>query len=90
MGFTFLQGALGFIGALLLVAAVCASLFVGGFILIRKYNKKGTKMLKELQPLQYVGIVLCILACLPFLHYFFMGFLVNAGSSAFDMLVGED
>jgi hypothetical protein len=47
------------------------------------YNKPGTKLFKELQPMQYVGIFLCALACLPFIQYFFLGFLAEGGSTLF-------
>ena len=53
-------------------------------IVIVKYNKPGTKLFKEIQPMQYVGIFLCVLACLPFIQYFFLGFLAEAGSSLFE------
>ena len=46
-----------------------------------------TKLLKEIQPMQYVGIVFCIIACLPFIQYFFMGFLSEGGSMVMENLV---
>ena len=65
------------------VGLACVTLFAIGYYLIVTYNKKDTKLFKEIQPMQYVGIVLCVLACLPFIQYFFMGFLFNAGESVF-------
>lgn len=83
------SGVLGGLAAMAAVGLVCITLFGIGYYLIVTYNKPGTKLLKELQPMQYVGIVLCALACLPFIQYFFMGFLANAGSAAFSGLTEE-
>ncbi len=76
-------GVLGGLAAMAAIGLVCITLFAIGYYLIVTYNKPGTKLFKDIQPMQYVGIVLCVLACLPFIQYFFMGFLFNAGESAF-------
>ena len=70
--------------AIAVIGLICISLFALGYYLIVKYNKPGTKLFKEIQPMQYVGIFLCVLACLPFIQYFFLGFLAEAGSSLFE------
>jgi hypothetical protein len=62
---------------------ICITLFGIGYYLITKYNKPGTKLLKDIQPMQYVGILFCGLALLPFIQYFFMGMLFNAGDTVF-------
>lgn len=62
---------------------ICITLFGIGYYLITKYNKPGTKLLNDIQPMQYVGILFCILGLLPFIQYFFMGMLFNAGESVF-------
>jgi hypothetical protein len=36
--------------------------------------------------MQYLGIFLCVLAVLPFIQYFFLGFLAEAGSSLFESM----
>jgi uncharacterized membrane protein (Fun14 family) len=72
--------------AIAVVGLICITLFGLGYYLIVKYNKPGTKLLKELQPMQYLGIFLCILGCLPFIQYFFMGFLFSAGESVFSSM----
>ena len=77
---------LGGFAAVALVGLLCITLFGIGYYLIVTYNKPGTKLLKELQPMQYVGIVLCVLACLPFIQYFFLGFLASAGESVFSSM----
>ena len=77
-----LTGVAAYFGVLLFLV----TLFGVGYYLIQTYNKPGTPLLKELQPMQYVGILLCILAVLPFIQYFFMGFLFNAGESAFSSM----
>lgn len=74
---------LGGLGAMALIGIVCITLFGLGYYLLVTYNKPGTKLLKELQPMQYVGIALCVLACLPFIQYFFLGFLAEGGSTLF-------
>lgn len=65
--------------AMATVGLICITLFGIGYYLIVTYNKPGTKLLKELQPMQYVGIVLCVLGCLPFIQYFFFGMLATVG-----------
>ena len=73
--------------AIAVVGLICIILFGLGYYLIVKYNKPGTKLLKDIQPMQYLGIFFCILGCLPFIQYFFMGLLANAGGAAFDSLM---
>ena len=72
--------------AIAVVGLICITLFGLGYYLIVKYNKPGTKLLKELQSMQYLGIFFCVLACLPFIQYFFMGFLFSAGESVFSSM----
>ena len=79
-------GVLGGLAAMAVVGVVCVTLFAIGYYLLTKYNKKGTKLFEDLQPMQYLGIVLCGIACIPFLQYLFMGFLFNAGESAFSSM----
>ncbi len=76
-------GVLGGFAAMAAIGFACLTLFALGYYFIVAYNKPNTKLFKEIQPMQYVGIVLCFIACLPFIQYFFMGFLFNAGESAF-------
>ena len=77
-------GVAGAFSVIILIGLICVILFGTGWYLIVKYNKKGTKYFEDIQPMQYVGIVLCVLACLPFIQYFFMGLLFNAGGAVFD------
>jgi hypothetical protein len=79
-------GVLGGLGAMALVGLVCITLFGIGYYLIVTYNKPGTKLFQDIQPMQYVGIVLCGLASLPFIQYFFLGFLANAGDAVFSSM----
>jgi hypothetical protein len=83
------SGVLGGFAAMATVGLICVTLFGIGYYLIVTYNKPGTKLFKDIQPMQYVGIVFCILGCLPFIQYFFAGFLLNAGEAAFSGLTGE-
>jgi len=77
-----LAGVAAYLGIMLFLI----TLFGVGYYLIKTYNKPGTALFKEIQPMQYVGILLCTLAILPFIQYFFMGFLFNAGGSAFSSM----
>ena len=77
-----LTGVAAYLGVLLFLMV----LFGVGYYLIQTYNKPGTPLMKDLQPMQYVGILLCTLAALPFIQYFFMGFLFNAGESVFSSM----
>lgn len=71
-------------GAIALIGLICVTLFGLGYYFIVTYNKPGTKLFKDIQPMQYLGIFLCVLASLPFIQYFFLGFLAEAGSSLFE------
>ena len=68
------------------IGLICAILFAIGYYFIVSYNKPGTPLLKQLQPMQYFGIFLCLLAVLPFFQYFFIGFLLEAGESLFSSM----
>ena len=62
-------------------------IFVGvGYFIMVKNNKENTPLMKDLQPLQYVGIVLCVIGLLPWLQYLFMGFMSSAGGAAFESI----
>ena len=76
-------GVFGGVAAMAVIGLACLLLFGIGYYLIVKYNKPGTKLFKEIQPLQYLGMFLCFLGLLPFIQYFFMGFLFEAGGSLF-------
>ena len=81
------EGVAGAFAVIILIGLICVILFGTGWYLIVKYNKKGTKYFEDIQPMQYVGIVLCVLACLPFIQYFFFGFLSSAGGAVFDGMI---
>lgn len=85
----FLSGTLGILTAYMLVGLFVTIFFGLGYYLIKRYNKKNTKLLKEIQPMQYVGIVLCIIACLPFIQYFFMSFMIEGGRIFADNIADE-
>ena len=73
-----------------IVIGLYSALFVGtGYYIIKKYNKQNTKLFDELQTGQYVGIVLAILGLLPWIQYFFMSFMLEGGSYAFNSLMSE-
>lgn len=67
-----------------------SAIFTGiGYYLLTKYNKPNTKLLDDLQTGQYVGLVFAFLGLLPFIQYFFMSFMVEGGSYAFNSLMSE-
>lgn len=86
----FFSGVLGGVAAMSLIGLVCLAFFGLGYYLIVTYNKKGTKLFEDIQPMQYLGMVLCFIGVIPFIQYFFMGFLSNAGGMAFAGLYGEE
>ena len=84
-----LSGTGGFITAYIILGLFVTIFFGSGYYLVKKYNKKNTKLLKEIQPMQYLGILLCIIGIIPFIRYFFAGFLMEGGTMLADNLFGE-
>jgi uncharacterized membrane protein (Fun14 family) len=84
------QGVLGGVAAMALVGVICLAFFGLGYYLIVTYNKKGTKLFQDIQPMQYLGILLCFIGAIPFIQYFFFGFLSSAGSEAFSGLFDDE
>ena len=73
-----------------MVIGLYSLIFTGiGYYLLTKYNKPNTDLLKELQNEQYVGLVFAFLGLLPFIQYFFMSFMVESGSYAFNSIFNE-
>ena len=82
-------GMFGYMSAYMVIGLYSA-LFVGtGYYIIQQYNKPNTKLLDELQTEQYIGIVLAGLGLLPWIQYFFMSFMFEGGSYAFNSLMSE-
>ena len=72
----------GYIAAFAVIA-IFTCLFVGsGSYILKKYNKKNTALLQNIESMQYVGIVLIIIGLLPFLQYFMISFMGTLGSNA--------
>ena len=84
------KGVLGGLAAMAMIGLICFVFFALGYYLIVTYNKKGTKLFQDIQPMQYLGILLCFIGCIPFLQYFFFGFLSSAGGAAFSGMFGEE
>ena len=79
-------GMLGAMSAQILIA-LFSCFFIGiGMSIVVSFNKKDTDLFKELQTGQYLGIVLCCIGLLPWIQYFFFGFLAEAGSQVFENL----
>lgn len=82
----FFYGTLGSVAALTATALFSLVFFIPGYFLIKKYNKPGSKPLKELRTQQYIGIILCAIGMLPWAKYLFAGFGFEAGAAVFDSL----
>lgn len=78
---------LGMVFAYSLIALFSFSFIVPGYLILQKYNKEDTKLLKELQPKQYIGFVLIFIGCIPFLRYLIIGAMFNLGGSLMDNMV---
>tara|TARA_Y100000389_G_scaffold201257_1_gene243495 strand:+ start:258 stop:578 length:321 start_codon:yes stop_codon:yes gene_type:complete len=78
------SGFLGIMSANLVLGLLSAIFFGLGYYMIINNNKKGTKLLEDLQTEQYIGVGFCFIGLLPWLRYFFAGFLLEAGESLFD------
>lgn len=73
-----------------MVIGLYSLIFTGiGYYLLKTYNKPNTKLLDDLQTEQYVGLVFAFLGLLPFIQYFFMSFMVEGGTYAFNSLMSE-
>ena len=90
MFFSVFSGVLGALASMALVGLICLTFFGLGYYLIVAYNKKGTKLFEDIQPMQYLGILLCFIGCLPFIQYFFFGLLSSAGGMVFDQMFGGE
>jgi hypothetical protein len=85
----FFVGTFGVISAYAVVGLYSA-IFTGiGYYILDRYNKQNTKLLDDLQTEQYIGLVFCFLGLLPWIQYFFMSFMVEGGSYAFDSIMSE-
>tara|TARA_B100000902_G_scaffold396513_1_gene457722 strand:- start:1886 stop:2170 length:285 start_codon:yes stop_codon:yes gene_type:complete len=83
---TFFYGTLGSMTAFIMVGIFSFLFFVSGYSLIKKYNKEGTKPFEDLQPEQYLGVVLCMIGITPWIRYFIIGFGLEAGEKFFNEL----
>jgi hypothetical protein len=72
---------IGFFMAMALIGVASFIVFMLGWTIIMKYNKPGTKPLEDIQPMQYLGIMICAMACAPYLQYFFQGLLFTGGGN---------
>ena len=82
----FFYGTMGSILANTIIGLVSIILFISGYTLIKKYNKKDTKPLDQIQKGQYIGILLCGISILPWVRYLIAGFGIEAGERVFNEL----
>ena len=83
-------GVLGGMSAMMVVGLFSLIFFGAGYHLVKENNKKGTKTFEDIQQEQYFGALLCIIGALPWIQYFFMGFLAEAGVDIYGSLFGDD
>ena len=83
-------GVLGGMSAMMVVGLFSLIFFGAGYHLVIENNREGTKPFEDIQQEQYLGVLLCIIGALPWIQYFFMGFLTEAGGAAFGELFGDD
>ena len=83
-------GVLGGMSAMMVVGLFSLIFFGAGYHLVKENNKKGTKPFEDIQQEQYFGALLCIIGALPWIQYFFMGFLAEAGVDIYGSLFGDD
>lgn len=82
-------GMLGVLSATAIVAIYTLTLTFIGYKIIKYYNKKDTKLFKEIQTGQYIGIVICIIGFLPWMDSVFYSFGSSAGRYGFNSLRNE-
>ena len=82
-------GVLGFLSASAIVALYTSTLTIIGYQIIKYYNKENTKLFKEIQTGQYIGIIICIIGFLPWMDSIFYGFGSSAGRYGFNQLANE-
>ncbi len=80
-------GMFGIISVNMMIALYSLTFASTGYFLLKRYNKPNTELLDELQTGQYIGIIFCIIGLLPYMQYFFAGFLMEGGQYAFNKLL---
>lgn len=78
--------ALGFKITYMMVGLVSLFLFGLGYYILKKNNKKNTKLLRDIQPMQYFGILLCAIGLLPFIEYLIISIIIEGGEKIIDSL----
>lgn len=78
------SGMLAYFVAVMLVALFSLFWIGIGYYILKSYNKENTKLFEDLQPMQYVGLSFIIIGILPYLQYFFIFLMGEAGNSAWE------
>ncbi len=80
--FTSIFGIMLGITLFFIICALFSIVFCGsGYFLLKKYNKKNTKLFKEIQTPQYFGTVLIIIGIVPYLDTIIRGLFFNIGAN---------
>lgn len=82
-------GMLGSISAMAAVALFSLIICSIGLSILKKYNEPETKLLENMNSQQYMGCLLIVIGLLPWLEYFFMSIMFNAGGAAFNAIADE-
>ena len=68
-------GTFGYLTAYMLIGLFSLVFLSSGFYLIQKFNKKNTELFVDIQPIQYIGILLCLIGIIPFIRYIIISLL---------------
>lgn len=80
--FTSIFGIMLGITLFFIICALYSIIFCGtGIFILKKYNKKNTKLLKEIQTQQYFGLILIIIGIVPYLDTIIRGLFFNIGAN---------
>jgi len=73
-----------------IICAIWTIILCGsGIYLLKKYNEKNTKLLRQLKKLQILGIILICLGVIPFLDVLVRGIFFNVGANVGQLIVDE-
>lgn len=90
---TNLKSIFGILGGVMLFYFICAIWTIAlcgyGIYLVKKYNEKNTKLLKQLNTLQIFGIILICLGVIPFIDVLVRGIFFNIGGNVGQFIVDE-
>ena len=85
LAFTGVAGAVLGGASVLILLGLFSLFFCGiGYYLVVKNNKQNTKPFEDLQKEQYFGAFLFLIGILPWIRYFFISLMLNAGEDFYE------